>query len=122
MLNMALWLAQSDVAKAAQPGGLSAGTREKLILLAVLLLVASLALILVFALRKRRPARRSRHHPAHEPAAQPVSLESESRAGLAHRRQKRRRRDHHPRNPTLAETGGLPPLRQDDATRTPSQS
>jgi len=121
MLNMALWLAQSDVAKAAQPGGLSAGTREKLILLAVLLLVASLALILVFALRKRRPARRSRHHPAHEPA-QPVSLESESRAGLARRRQKRRRRDHHPRNPTLAETGGLPPLRQDAAARTPSQS
>jgi hypothetical protein len=29
-------------------------------------------------------------------------------------RYRRRRRDHRPRNPTLAETGGLPPLREDD--------
>ena len=29
-------------------------------------------------------------------------------------RKRRRRRDHRPRNPTLNETGGLPPLRPDD--------
>jgi hypothetical protein len=27
------------------------------------------------------------------------------------RRRRRRRREHRPRNPTLAETGGLPPVR-----------
>jgi hypothetical protein len=27
------------------------------------------------------------------------------------RRRRRRRREHRPRNPTLAETGGLPPIR-----------
>ncbi len=33
-------------------------------------------------------------------------------SGLQKRRKwRRRRRDHRPRNPTLAETGGLPPLR-----------
>ncbi len=31
--------------------------------------------------------------------------------GSGHRRRRRRRREHRPRNPTLAETGGLPPAR-----------
>lgn len=35
------------------------------------------------------------------------------------RRRRRRRREHRPRNPTLAETGGLPPIRQDDASARP---
>ncbi|MCX8107768.1 MAG: hypothetical protein N3G20_03080, partial [Verrucomicrobiae bacterium] len=35
---------------------------------------------------------------------------------FSHRRhrRRRRRREHRPRNPTLAETGGLPPPRQTD--------
>lgn len=32
-----------------------------------------------------------------------------------HRRHRRRRRDHRERNPTLAETGGLPPPREDES-------
>ena len=32
-----------------------------------------------------------------------------------HRRHRRQRRDHRERNPTLAETGGLPPLREDES-------
>ena len=36
--------------------------------------------------------------------------EEEKSAGTRHRR---RRREHRPRNPTLAETGGLPPIRAD---------
>jgi len=32
-------------------------------------------------------------------------------SGHRHHRRRRRRREHRPRNPTLAETGGLPPAR-----------
>ncbi len=35
------------------------------------------------------------------------------------RKRKRLRREHRPRNPTLAETGGLPPLRSDPPGGTP---
>lgn len=35
----------------------------------------------------------------------------EPASGGGKRRRRRRRRDHRPRNPTLAETGGLPPVR-----------
>ncbi|MBI2927313.1 MAG: hypothetical protein HYY24_16585 [Verrucomicrobia bacterium] len=34
-----------------------------------------------------------------------------------HRRRRKRRRDHRPRNPTLAETGGLPPVSDKGPTR-----
>jgi hypothetical protein len=38
---------------------------------------------------------------------------------MPHRRKlRRRRRDHRPRNPTLAETGGLPPIRPDGPSHT----
>lgn len=35
-------------------------------------------------------------------------------------RHRRRRQEHRPRNPTLAETGGLPPLRPEDPPKSPS--
>ena len=37
--------------------------------------------------------------------------EEESGEGSERRRRRRRKRGHRPRNPTLAETGGLPPVR-----------
>lgn len=36
-----------------------------------------------------------------------------------HRKWRRRRREHRPRNPTLSETGGLPPARSDDSETAP---
>ena len=41
----------------------------------------------------------------------PDSDEIESNTAHSRRRRRRRRRAHRPRNPTLAETGGLPPSR-----------
>ena len=41
--------------------------------------------------------------------------ESESGDGRVRRRVRRRRRDHRPRNPSLAEAGGLPPVRPEDS-------
>ncbi len=121
MLNGALLLAQTDLAKAVQTAPFSDNTREKLVLFTALLLITSLALVLVFVMHKRRPSGRFRHHPSREPA-QPISREPGSEAFPGGRRQRRRRREHRRRNPTLAETGGLPPRRQDDDTRTPPQT
>jgi hypothetical protein len=87
------------------------------IVVAAALAVGILAVIA--AVFFRSPKRRSRHHSK-------TVTDSTSRDSLVLRevvdrsggrrkiRYRRRRRDHRPRNPTLAETGGLPPAREDD--------
>lgn len=42
---------------------------------------------------------------------------SDGGSGHHHHRHRKRLRTHRPRNPTLAETGGLPPIRSDDGSR-----
>lgn len=64
-------------------------------------------------LRKRRRHRSHHHH--HQPhdnvrASSPDAAQSGSFSG---KKRRRRRREHRPRNPTLAETGGLPPAHPD---------
>jgi hypothetical protein len=92
---------------------------EILILLGVLFLL-SVALT-VWVLKGRTPGgssrRRSRHRSHRH--SKPEVPTTEARAaededdGKGRRRRHRRKRggDHRPRNPTLAETGGLPPVR-----------
>jgi ABC-type nickel/cobalt efflux system permease component RcnA len=41
----------------------------------------------------------------------PENVDSEGHHEHRHRRRRHRKREHRPRNPTLAETGGLPPIR-----------
>jgi len=61
------------------------------------------------------------HHPSPQPAENDLAVdETASETGVDssephrhRRRRRRRRREHRPRNPTLAETGGLPPLRSE---------
>jgi type VI protein secretion system component VasK len=91
-------------------------TSELLLLGAIALVVLAVLIWAVyFRKRRRRRIRASHHHSGSHrestPSAQqdaPARVEPHKR----HRRRKRRR-DHRPRNPTLAETGGLPPLRTD---------
>lgn len=69
-----------------------------------------LALLVLWAKYLRKKPR------AHESSGQPAILShgrTEDPAGQrSHRRRRRkRRREHRPRNPTLAETGGLPPVK-----------
>lgn len=90
--------------------------RERLVvlgsLLAVALAVALLALML-HGRRRRRP--RHRHHRHHRSAADAAPEgESVESKGFLRRRRRRRRREHRRLNPTLAETGGLPPIRPDE--------
>lgn len=84
---------------------------DTLIVLGVLVLLATLLFFWVFFLR-RRPV---------ELRGSPVLYRSRSgdASGTPVRRKRRKRRPDHPdnlpRNPTLGETGGLPPLRPDES-------
>lgn len=88
-------------------------------LLLVLGAVSAVTLLLVlWAVYFRKGPRRHSHHHHHRAARGPstssVSADDADAEGAEekpYRRKRRRRREHRPRNPTLAETGGLPPLR-----------
>jgi len=67
-----------------------------------------------FRKRRRHHSHHSRHHHHRQPGAEAQPAESTEQSSLRKRRKwRRRRRDHRPRNPTLAETGGMPPLRSE---------
>ena len=51
---------------------------------------------------------------AEEEEADPGDLDGDAGASSSKHRKRRRRRGHRPRNPTLEETGGLPPSRTND--------
>lgn len=92
--------------------------RGTIILLASLLTLALVIVFWAFFVRKRPKGPRgtltvdgSRHR-------------SSQAYGLSGRRRRRKRRENHPenlgRNPTLSETGGLPPLRPEEPPSPPS--
>ena len=82
--------------------------------LPVLLLTALLLLWAYFFRQKRRRAKRreDRRLPRRSLALDAARGVSEI-TQFVKQRQEGRRRHHRPRNPTLAETGGLPPVRPD---------
>lgn len=92
-------------------------------LLAMLGAVALVTLILViWAVYFRKSPRRQSHHHWHHHSHDSTSsagsqnqndADSDASAETRHRRKRKRRREHRPRNPTLAETGGLPPIRSE---------
>ena len=100
--------------------GARLGVYDLLLLLGALF---GLTLLLViwakYLRREKRPRRRSSSAKDHElvPVVKANEEEDEEEdedgePGTNHRRKfRKRRRDHRGRNPTLAETGGLPPLR-----------
>ncbi len=91
------------------------GTREGLMVSGALGGVIALVLIWAIFIRKRR---RKRKHHYHYPSANssPVAADVKELEQAGKRKSRRRRREHRPRNPTLAETGGLPPIRPDGDT------
>jgi hypothetical protein len=89
----------------------------------VTILLGVIIFIVAFVVRSRpRHRHRSRHGPeilknTEEHLRDAEDREESRDAGHSpqrHRR-KRRRREHRPRNPTLADVGGLPPKRDSDA-------
>ena len=95
------------------------GMKEALVISGSLVLV--IFLILIWAIFVRKPSRRHHHrhrryprHRAPEPAqGQAAGATDAAAAPSKRRRWRRRRREHRPRNPTLSETGGLPPFRSE---------
>jgi hypothetical protein len=86
-------------------------------------LVLVIFLILIWAIFLRKPSRRDqprhghrqhRRNRAPERAQErPAGATDDATAPSKRRRWRRRRREHRPRNPTLSETGGLPPFRSE---------
>jgi hypothetical protein len=97
--------------------------REHLSLAGTLSAVILLAVVWVAFLYKdgRRHSHHHSHHHSHQHGLEPADRDGEDASEPhKHRKWRRRRREHRPRNPTLAETGGLPPLRRDPPSATPS--
>jgi hypothetical protein len=92
----------------------SSAVRERLILLGVVLLAATVTIVGVI-LRRRLGRRRSRRygHSRHRRRYHHTETGGAEIEQMISEKPHRHRREHRPRNPTLAETGGLPPLRSD---------
>ncbi len=88
--------------------GLSSVT-QLTIIFAALSVVIGLSFLFVFVFRKRLFRKRRRHHHYHS-SAPDAAEEAQSKR----KRWRRPRREHRPLNPTLAQTGGLPPVRDPD--------
>jgi hypothetical protein len=96
--------------------------KELMAVLGALALVTGILFIWAVYIR-RGPRRHSHHHHhSHHHSDEPSSSLSDAQEDSAsegeserryRRKRRRRRREHRPRNPTLAETGGLPPLRSE---------
>jgi hypothetical protein len=103
---------------------MSPTTRENLIVLGSLASVTLLLVIWAVFFRRLFRPRHHRHHThdrSSQPAASPASAAGGPPAPGQRKRHRWRRsgREHRPRNPTLAETGGLPPIRTHQPPQTP---
>jgi hypothetical protein len=79
-----------------------------------------LVVLVLWAVFIRKPRHRTDDSHSSRRVIKESQTTEESGNPRRHRhRQRRRRREHRSRNPTLAETGGLPPLRPDDQSPPP---
>lgn len=88
--------------------------RSRLIMVAAILLAISIPAIWAVYFRKKPRHRKHHHHHVPRVSAEPGAVPEPS---ARFKRRKKRRRSNHPNralNPTLAETGGLPPIRGKD--------
>jgi len=131
MMKFGCLLAQLDGLNPMNPGQ-PVGRSTGLVLLNLMVILATgLAVGLVLFLCARyfmgKKRHRHHHHHHHESRAEstpavPVNGDQQNEAGGpdGHRhRRRRRRRDHRPRNPTLGETGGLPPSKTEPSPNSP---
>jgi type VI protein secretion system component VasK len=103
-------------------GPLSADSamRDRLILFGAIFLVViavAASILLRRALKRHRSRRHGRSRGRHS-VRRTVAGMAELKQTISER-SRRRRRVHRSRNPTLAETGGLPPLRSDEPRESP---
>ena len=91
------------------------------LLLGAIAAVVAIVLIWAIFIRKRedQTARRYREHFSRTSETGGPEKNGDSTPERSSRRRRKRRREHRQRNPTLAETGGLPPLRSNMPTDDP---
>ena len=100
-----------------RPQSSSGGLPEFLIIIGVALILALILFLVVYLKKKGRRNRTLERAPRSiYRDAEEVKSSRDSSSGRTKVRKKRRRThpDNLPRNPTLGETGGLPPLRPED--------
>ena len=89
------------------------GTREGLVVFGALVLV--ILAVVLWAIYFRKPPKRHHHHYHRKRSHGSVDSNGteilDDSLSPKHQKKRKRRREHRPRNPTLAETGGLPPIR-----------
>ncbi len=117
-----IWTFLAQVNFAEPKAGALRFSTDLLLLVGALVLVILVFLVWAVFLRKGKEADFSdwkvqqQHHHQHD-----HSDSSSGGEGSHHyRRRRRRRREHRPRNPTLAETGGLPPARSQPSSSEPA--
>jgi hypothetical protein len=99
---------------------MSPTTRERVVILGALLVVTLAVVIWALFFRGKKSHSRSHRHSSHRsrelaPGSVGESAGGSGEAGPRKRRKwRRQRREHRPLNPTLAQTGGLPPIRASD--------
>ena len=69
---------------------------------------------ILYSQRQRKKHRHHHHHHSQGAATDNASQGTGTREHKGRRQRRRRRRPHRPMNPTLSQTGGLPPLRDED--------
>ena len=125
MTNFLPFLAQVNISFDEAFSGwkkMSSGMREFLTIAGAISLVTLIMFVWAIFIRKRGKRRRAQSQKPSQPRtlAQAAATPGQNGAGnlvpkQQHRRhrRRRRRREHRPRNPTLADTGGLPPIRSE---------
>lgn len=106
-----------DLPEAAPPKLFGMRLRDALLLIGAVFIVANILFVWVYAARRSRRAladanpraivRAERHEP-----------DEDGRIKYRKKRRRRAQADNLPRNPSLAETGGLPPIREESAEPT----
>ena len=101
-----------------QPGLIRTTSSAQDVLIVLGAGIGVLVLLIIWAVYLRRRSRHhsSRHRHHHRSEATPTeapAIPEEATTSHHHHRRRRQKREHRGRNPTLAETGGLPPPRPD---------
>jgi hypothetical protein len=103
-----------DVRGLRSDGQMSSVLKERLIVLGAVMVVLLIVLAwaVLFRRKRLRAARRSDRRHRRQSFARNAAKGMSEIKKLATENPPGRRRRHRPRNPTLAETGGLPPVRE----------
>jgi ABC-type transport system involved in cytochrome bd biosynthesis fused ATPase/permease subunit len=90
------------------------GSLDVLIVLGAIALVALIVFFCVLLFRKDEKLRRKHHHHHRKSYREQFQKTASGIKELIRQHRRRRRREHRHINPTLAQTGGLPPIRVEE--------